>query len=175
MYDTNPDASLLNAFEVELDGATHHLLCFVEPSHALERGIEGRAVLAEFTPDPEGGVDLDSLRINPVFIEAFARFMNEEAARSPDLAAEALNHAGDRLYIIDSRHPGDGDDDPPAGEVVGCFAVDDSGKIVPDSFEYNPEHLWIAPDTGGSSILASRAFHDWLHAGAGEGAGPEDV
>jgi hypothetical protein len=34
-------------------------------------------------------------------------------------------------------------------------------------FEHNPEHLWISPETGTSSILRNRQFYDWLHAQTG--------
>jgi hypothetical protein len=163
----DPNPSLINAFEVELEGSIRHFLCFVDPALAEERGIDGRSVLGEFTPGPDGGLDLDSLKINPHFIEAFEQFMNEEAARSPELAQEARSHPGDWLYVIDSRHQGDPDDDPPASEVVGRFAVDETGQIVPDSFQYNRQHLWFSPDAGGSSILANRPFYDWLQLRAG--------
>jgi hypothetical protein len=155
--------SLLNVFEVELEGSVRHLLCFIDPVLAGARGIDGRSILGEFTPGPDGELDPGSLQVNPQFIEAFEQFMNEEADRAPELSDEARNHPGDRLYLIDSRHPGDPHADPPASEVIGGFEVDETGRIVPDSFQYNPGHLWFSPDTGGSSLLVNRQFYDWLN------------
>jgi hypothetical protein len=48
--------------------------------------------------------------------------------------------------------------------AAGSFAIDTSSQIVPGSFGQNPEHLWISPETGTSSILWNRHFYDWLHA-----------
>jgi hypothetical protein len=161
--------ALLNVFEIERDGAVLRLLCFIDPVLAGARGIDGRSVLGEIDPSAAGGLEPGTLQINPDFIEAFEQYMNEEGAHSADLVDEARNHPSDWLYIIDSRHPAEPDDeeDPPASEVVGCFAVDDTGQIVPRSFQYNRNHLWIHPEFGPSSILASRPFYDWLHRDAG--------
>jgi hypothetical protein len=155
--------SLLNVFEVEHEGSIRHLLCFIDPVLAGARGIDSRSILGALTPRPDGALDPSALQINPEFIEAFQHFMNEHAVRSPELAQEARNHPGDWLYVIDSRHEGDPQADPPASEVVGCFAVDETGQIVPNSFQYNRQHLWFSPDTGGSSLLMNRHFYDWLH------------
>jgi hypothetical protein len=154
---------LLNVFEVELDGATHHLLCLIDPVLAGARGIDGRAVIGDFTPAPDGGFDPGTLRVNPVFIEGFQQFMNEEAARAPELAQGSRDHPDSRLYVIDPRLAREFQDDPPVGEIVGHFVVDEDGQIVPGSFRYNPGHLWFSPETGSSGILANRRFYDWLH------------
>jgi hypothetical protein len=157
--------SLLNVFEVERDGAMHHLVCFLDPVLAGARGIDGRAVIGEFTPAPNGDFDHESFQVNPEFIAAFEQFMNEEAARSSELANQARNHPGGRLYIVDARHPGDPRDDLPTSEVAGSFTVEETGQIVPGSFQYNHDHVWFHPDTGSSSLLANRQFYDWLHLG----------
>ena len=47
--------------------------------------------------------------------------------------------------------------------MIGGFAIDEAGQIVPGSFQYNPAHLWFNPETGSSSILVNRKFYDWLH------------
>ena len=47
---------------------------------------------------------------------------------------------------------------------MGCFAVDGSGQIVPNSFMYNENHRWLEPASGVSGVLEDRRFYDWLHA-----------
>ena len=53
--------------------------------------------------------------------------------------------------------------DPPTEDILGSFAVDGDGRLIPDSFRYNPGHLWFHPQTGPSGLLSDRKFHDWLH------------
>jgi hypothetical protein len=160
-----PDAtlSLINVFEVQIEGATRHLVCFIDPVLAGARGIDGRAVLGEFTPGPDGGFDPRTFRANSQFIEAFQEFMNQEIAGSSDLAREARNNPGGQLNIVDARHPSSARGEPPATELLGEFSIDETGKIIPGSFLHNQAHLWFHPQSGNSSILRNRAFYDWLH------------
>lgn len=160
---TTPGLPLLNVFEVEADGARRHLVCFLDTVLAGVRGIDVRSVVGEFVPGPEGGFDPGTFRVNPDFVEAFTRYMNEEAARSPEVVDQARSHPGEWLYIVDPRHRGPSDSDPPAADVVGCFAVDGSGQVAPGSFQYNTNHAWIDPARGVSGLLSDRRFYDWLH------------
>ncbi len=50
-----------------------------------------------------------------------------------------------------------------AGDLLGCFAVEDAGQIAPGSFQYNRNHLWFHPDSGVPGHLADRQFYAWLH------------
>jgi hypothetical protein len=156
---------LLNVFEVERDGVVHHLLGLIDPVLAGARGIDIRSILGEFTPGADGGFDPRSFQVNPEFIAAFQRFMNDVSAQAPELVEQARNHPGGWLDVIDSRFPNDPHLDPPPSEVVGHFTVDETGRIIPNSFQYNPQHLWFNPDTGRSQILDNRQFYDWLHRG----------
>jgi hypothetical protein len=160
--------SLLNVFEVEIDGTTRHLLCFMDPVRAGAEGLDTRAVLGEVTPDDRGGFDVGTLELNPDFIETVEMFMNEQGSRSPELIREASTCPGDWLYVLDPRYNADLDlaidEEPPAVEILGCYAVDETGQIVPGSFQYNRNHLWFNPDSGASSLLNDGAFYDWLHA-----------
>jgi len=155
--------SLINMFEVEMGGASRHLICFIDPALAGARGIDGRAVLGEYTPGPGGEFDARSFQANPQFIAAFQQFMNEEVAQSAELANEARNNPGGRLHIVDARHQANPGGAPAASELIGMFMIDETGQIVPGSFQHNQAHLWFNPDTGGSSVLANRRIYDWLH------------
>ncbi len=115
-------------------------------------------------------VDFDpgALRINPIFIETLEEFMNDEATRAPELADLAHAESSGSLEIIDARYrPHDDANDPPEAEVVGGFAIDETGTIVPGSFQYNPAHLLFHPETGALGLFASRRFYDWVHGLAG--------
>ena len=155
--------SLINMFEVQMGGAIRHLVCFIDPVLATARGIDGSAVLGEYTPGPGGAFDPQTFQPNPQFIAAFQRFMNEQVAGSPELASEARKNPGGRLHIVDARHQANPDGEPPASELIGLFTIDESGQIVPGSFRHNQAHLWFNSETGGSSVLANRQFYDWLH------------
>jgi hypothetical protein len=90
--------------------------------------------------------------------------MNDEASRLPEIVAQAREHRGGWLYVIDPRHP---DDDagaePPARDVLGGFRVDENGRILPDSFRYNPGHRLFDPAAGVSGLFSDRRFYDWMH------------
>jgi hypothetical protein len=154
---------LINVFEVQREGATQHLIGFIDPILAGARGIDARAILGEFTPGADGDFDPRTFQANPRFIAAFEEFMNEVAARSAELMDEATKHPGGRLNIVDGRYLSNAPGDPPGAELIGRFAIDEAGRIVPGSFQHNPDHAWFHPETGTSSILRNRQFYDWLH------------
>jgi hypothetical protein len=155
--------SLINVFEVQREGGIQHLIGFIDPVLAGARGIDARAILGEFTPGADGDFDARTFRANPQFIAAFEQFMNEVAARSSELMTEAGKHPGGRLNTVDGRYRGEPYGDPPTAELLGRFAIDDAGQIVPGSFQHNPDHVWFHSETGTSSILLNRQFYDWLH------------
>jgi hypothetical protein len=157
------ELSLLNIFEVEYEGELRHFVCFLDSALAGARGIAPESIVGEFTPGPDGAFDLGTFRVNPAFINAFIRYMNVETAYAPDLEREAEELRDDRLMLLDPRHASNLSAEPTVSEVIGCFDVDSHGKIVPESFQYNPEHLWIDPKTGVSAYLHDRAFYDNLH------------
>ena len=163
----DPALSLLNYYEIDADGVTRHLLCFLEPVRAGAEGIAVRSIVGDFTPGPDGAFDAATFRANPQFIAALTDYMNLEADRSPEIIAQARAQPSVWLYLIDPRNPDPNGDIPPT-DLVGCFAVDDVGQIVPSSFQYNTNHAWIDPSSGPSGILADRRFYDWLHATNGD-------
>jgi hypothetical protein len=155
--------SLLNLFEVEHEGSTRHVVCFLDSVLAGARGIDSRSVIGEFQPGASGEFDLASFRLNPEFVEAFTQYMNAEAIRAPEIVGQARDHASGWLYLVDPRAPDPAADELPAGELLGCFAVDSEGQLVPNSFQYNSNHLWFDPSSGVSGVLSDRGFYDWLH------------
>ncbi|HEX8202444.1 MAG TPA: hypothetical protein VF590_18345 [Isosphaeraceae bacterium] len=153
----------LTQYEVEVEGSTRHFVAFIAPELAQARGLDSASLVGEFTPGPDGGFDVRTFRLNSGFSAALVRYMNEEASRLPEIAAEARAHRGGWLFLIDPRHPDDPNAAPPDGDVLGGFAVDDAGGIVPDSFRYNPHHRLFDPDSGESGLFADSRFYDWLH------------
>jgi hypothetical protein len=158
---------LLNVYEVVVDGRQRHLVCFLDPVLAGARGIDHRAVVGEFTPGPGLAFDPSTFRLNPAFVETVTGYMNEEAGRSDDLKRDARGQPGGWLYVLDPRYTGGPDEEPPAADLLGCFAVDGSGQIVPNSFLYNEKHRWFGEASGVSGVLSDRRFYDWLHSAAG--------
>lgn len=154
---------LVNVFEVDSGGVHHHLICFLDVILAGSRGIDARSVIGQFTPTREGAFDLETFQVNPNFIEVFVQYMNEVASLAPEIIREAANRSSDWLYLLDPRTPGEFSEDPRASDLIGCFAVDETGQIVPRSFQYNREHRWFDPLRGVSGALSDRAFYGWLH------------
>ena len=164
MPDPREPLPLLNVFEVADDqGGTRHLLAFIEPVRAGSAGIDSRSIVGEVTPDDEGGYDPRSLRLNPEFIEAFTAYMNEVIAVEPQIVDQARDQPSGWVYVIDPRHVDDPGVPTPASEVVGAFAVDEAGQVVPTSFQYNANHALIDQERGMTGLFSDRRFYDWLH------------
>jgi hypothetical protein len=154
---------LLNVFEVDDGPKKRFLVCFLDGIRAGKVGIEGRCVVGEVAPDESGEFHPDTFTLNPEFIAAFTDYMNTEAAREPSLATQARTQPGGWLYVVDPRITDDPAHEPPAEDLVGCFAVDGAGQIVPNSFQYNRQHLIFSPAAGVSGMLGDRRFYNWLH------------
>jgi hypothetical protein len=163
MDDPNPTLSILNVFEIQIEGVNRHLICFLDPILAGAAGIPGKSVVGEYQPGADGQFDLDSFELNPEFVDSYIRYMNEVAIHSPDLVAEATQHESGWLYVLDPRYNLKAGVEPPASELIGCYAVDETGRIAPGSFQYNENHVWFEPESGTSGILSDRRFYDWLH------------
>ena len=154
---------LLNVFDVEIDDGVRRLIGFVDPVRAGAEGIATRRIVGGFTPDPSGTFDPNAFAANPEFLAAVTDYMNGEPSQSAEIVAQALTVPSDWLYILDPRNDSPDDTDPPTPDVVGCYAVDEAGQIVPNSFQYNREHRWFCPEGGTSGLLNDRRFYDWLN------------
>lgn len=155
---------LLNVFEIEVDGRTRYLIGFIDTVLAGAAGLDERSIVGEYTPGPADEFDPASFQSNPAFVEAFIQYMNSEGSHSPELANQAQGYSNGWLYLVDPRSQTPSEAEPPASDLLGGFAVDSAGQIVPDSFRYNPQHLWFNPDNGASGVFSDRKFYDWLHA-----------
>lgn len=166
------DLPLLNIYEIEAEEGTRHLVGFQDPVLAGAVGLASHAMIGEFEPDPGGEFDPETFVLNPEFLEAVVRYMNEQPAITPALAEGARQIPGERLYVVDPRNESSLDEDPPADDVLGYFEVDDAGSIVPGSFSYHDGHVWFSREYGVSGMLSDRRFYEWLHPEA-RGAGPD--
>lgn len=155
---------LLNVYEVTAEGGkTLHLLTFLQADRAADSGIEPRSIVGEVTPTDSGGFDPLSLKLNPEFIEAFAAYMNEVVAGTSPIVEQARSHAPGWVYVVDPRNRDEPGAPMPATDLMGTFAVDEAGNVVPDSFDYNANHALIDTDRGMSGLFSDRRFYDWLH------------
>src|SRR3954454_10734874 len=118
---SQPDASLplLNVYEINQDGVTRHLICFLDPVLAGSRGIEDQMVLGDYQPGLEGAFTPETFRLNPAFVEQFTRYMNEVTIHSRDIQKEAALHKSEWLYVIDPRVRAAGDSEPSASDIIG--------------------------------------------------------
>jgi hypothetical protein len=160
----NEPLPLLNVFEIADDqGGTRHLLAFIEPALASSAGIDPSAIVGEITPTEGGGYDPMSLKLNSEFIEAITDYMNDVQAVEPVIIEQARIQPSAWVYVIDPRNAEPPGVEPHAGDVVGAFAVDDSGQVVPRSFQYNVDHALIDQERGMTGLFHDRRFYDWLH------------
>ena len=156
------ESSLLNIFEVSMNGETRQLLCFLEPGDLGEDGISPEAIVGELHPDDDSEEDQE-FDLNPAFVQALVEFMNHEAIYSEGLIDQAKQAGKGWLYLLDPRNATPPDQEPPVGDLLGAFAVGEDGTIVPDSFQYNEQHLFFDPVHGQSGIFSDQRFYDWLH------------
>jgi hypothetical protein len=155
--------ALLNIYEVESEHGPASLLCFLDPVLAGAKGIETRSVVGEYVARGDEGFDPDAFRVNPAFVEALTGYMNEEAAASGGIAEQARDVTSGWLYVIDPRDRTPEGTEPDPANVLGAFAVDDSGQVVLGSFQYNAKHAMFHREHGTSGLLFDRSFYDWLH------------
>ena len=155
--------ALLNVYEVETDKGTTALLCFLDPVLAGAKGIDGRSVVGEYVAREGEGFNPEGFRVNPTFVEALTGFMNEETAETEGIAAQAREITSGWLYVLDPRDRSDPGAEPHPANVLGAFAVDDAGQVVPGSFQYNANHKMFDREHGTSGVLFDRAFYSWLH------------
>jgi hypothetical protein len=162
MSNSSETLALLNVYEIVIEGSTRHFVCFLDPVLAGVRGIDQRTVVGEFTPGANRSFDPSTFRLNPEFVDSLTRYMNEDAALTTEVIRQAAEQPGQWLYVLDPRYVGNEIDEPNGEDLLGCFAVDGSGQIVPNSFMYNENHRWFEPDSGISGVFSDRRFYDWL-------------
>ncbi|MFM7318869.1 MAG: hypothetical protein ACKO5E_18140 [bacterium] len=161
---TTPNAlPLLMVYELDDSSGHHHVICFQDPVHAGSVGIDVRSIVGRFQPGPEGQFNPATFQFNLAFVEEVSRFMNQVLIHNPYLRDEARNSPDGRLEVIDPRCFLSDLPEIPIYNILGWFAVDAQGQIMPDSFLYNHNHVWFDPESGTSGLLASRPFYDFLH------------
>jgi hypothetical protein len=154
---------LLNVFDIETENGPTSLLCFLDPVLAGIKGIEPRSIIGLYGAAEGEDFNPDTFEVNPAFVESITGYMNEEAATSKEIVEQAAALPEGWLYIIDPRDPNEGQGDPPAGNLLGAYAVDDAGQIVPNSFQYNKNHALFDRTHGLSGVLYDKKFYKWLH------------
>ena len=158
-----PDLPLLNIFEVQDGGKTRHLVGFLDTILAGAIGIPSHAMVGDFDPDGQGEFDPQTFRLNPEFVTAVTAYMNGGPSLDPGIAEQAAAIPGQWLYVVDPRNTTDPEEDPPPADVLGCYAVDEAGQVVPKSFQYNKNHRWFDPEAGVSGMLVDRRFYEFVH------------
>ena len=155
--------SLLNIYEFEEDGRTRNVVAFMDPVLAGSVGLWSGAFVGDFTPAPDGDFDPNTFFPNPEFIEGVTGFMNSQPGNLSQLEASARTMASEPLFLVDPRCEIEPHEEPEPEDVLGHFMVDTDGTIVPNSFIYNPKHVWFSRTLGVSGLLADRTFYEFLH------------
>ena len=125
------------------------LVGFLDPVLAGSRGIDPRARSSARSrrgrtgfrpPDvpPQSGIRRRLHRVHE---------REPRAARPSSSPQAAGSRAGGSTSSIPAARTIPPRPTRPPSEMVGCFAVDDAGQIVPNSFQYNKNHAWFDPET----------------------------
>jgi hypothetical protein len=149
-------------YELNDESGEHHVICFQDPVHAGSKGIDVKSIVGRYLPDAKGQFDPAAFQFNTAFVNQVADFMNSVVSNDQQLVEEAKRVTEGRLEVIDPRCENDQISEIPLSEIVGWFAVDPSGQILPDSFLYNHNHTWFDPSSGTSGLLKLRRFYDFL-------------
>lgn len=158
------ELSLLNVFEVDQDGERVHLLCFAEAVLGGAQGLAHECVVGEIAPDEDGALLPEGLMVNPLFVGALEGYLNHMSTVRPELATQGAAAKGDpRLVLLDPRFAGGPEDEPPIEDVLGSYALEPDGAILPDSFVYNHAHRLFDPNRGPSGLFHDLKFYEWLH------------
>jgi hypothetical protein len=152
-------------YELDDSSGKHHVICFQDPVHAGSVGVDVRTIVGRYFPNDSGEFDPATFQFNTAFVEVVTAFMNSVVIDAPGLVDEAKHVAGGRLEVIDPRCSASELTEVPMSEIVGWFAVDDTGTMLRDSFLYNHNHAWFEPRFGTSGLLGLRAFYDFVHGG----------
>ncbi len=155
--------ALLNIFEVQEGDRVRHVIGFQDAMLAGARGLTSHAMVGEYTPGANGEFDPATFRVNQEFIVAFVAYMNKRAQESDEFVESALQRPGEPLYVIDPRFSGQADDEPVSADILGWYAVDAAGAVVPNSFTYNSQHAWFSMGSGASGVFHDRNFYAALH------------
>lgn len=154
---------LLMVYDLNDTSGRHHVICFQDPVHAGSVGVDVRTIVGRFFPSDTGSFDPSTFQFNTGFVLAVTDFMNQVVINDPGLNEEAKQVAGGRLEVIDPRCMSDQLTEVPMSEIVGWFAVNESGGIIGESFLYNHNHVWFEPRFGTSGLLSLRTFYDFVH------------
>jgi hypothetical protein len=161
---SDSSASLLNVFNVEHNGETIHLLCFVDPAIATAEGLSEEWIVGELDPDETGELRPEGLRVNPEFVLALSGYLNHLPSTRPQIVEQGRAARGDeRLVLLDPRFQGGPADEPPFEDVLGSYKLESDGEIVSGSFVYNSAHRLFDPVRGPSGLFFDLLFHEWLH------------
>ncbi len=153
----------LNVFEVETEAGPKSFLCFLDPVLAGIKGIDPHAIVGPLSAATGEEFNPDEFTVNPGFVDSFTHFMNDHAAQTPEIIAQAAAVASEWLYVLDPRDQAEDAEEPETVNVLGAFAVDEAGQIVPGSFQYNKNHTLFDRMHGISGILRDQQFYKWLH------------
>ena len=161
-------AALLNIYDVETEKGPARSSASSTPCSPGPRGSTTRSVVGDY-------VDRRGRRVRPRRLPG-----QPGVRRGPD----RLHERGDRrdprrsparpgrsgATGSTSSTPATGPTPRPSrrpANVLGAFAVDDAGQVVPGSFQYNANHRMFDREFGTRALLFDRAFYDWLHATSG--------
>ncbi len=150
---------LLNIYDLETeDGVVSVSSASSTPVLAGAKGIEAQSIVGDHVTNAEGDFDAEAFQVNPAFVEALTDFMNEETGGRVrgDLGPRPGAVTSEWLYVVDPRDRTAPEHEPPASNVLGAFAVDDTGQIVPGSFQYNANHRMFDRRYGTSGLLFER-------------------
>jgi hypothetical protein len=127
------------------DGVKDYVTCLPH-GQVFTHGLPPEAIVGMLLRplDPSEGITPAVFARNRVFVDYLHGVIARRGPGLPGLMAEARQQGDGWVYIIDQRTRDPRGRVPPE-DIVGGFAVA-GGRIVPDSYRPNPNHLTLSAD-----------------------------
>ena len=158
---TNPEKEV-SIFTVNLGGREREMVSLISGEWLFKHGygLAGEAILGILLhPTSEGGSFIpDNFRQNLQFVRLLHKFLSQQVLKEPGLTEAAHTQREGYIYIIDRRAV-DPQGEVPPEDIFGCFTVNE-GKIVPDSYQRNHNHLLLTEN--GFFLLPTPALDNSL-------------
>ena len=122
------------------NGVQSNYLSFLEPEHVYQYGLAGEAIIGEV--DSSLSISPGHFARNSVFKDFLHRVIARVASTLPELQWQASQEPDGSLFIIDARVADPNGDILPE-DILGVFRVT-NGKIVPGSYQMNPNHQLVS-------------------------------
>jgi hypothetical protein len=130
-----------NIFSVKTPEGQFNVVSFASPADVAARGIPQQAIIGVLPPSVVA-IDQSTIKLNASFVLFLHTVIAKYGPTAPTLMDKAVQIDRGSIAVIDARTSTQGD--PKESEnVFGVFQAKD-GRIIPDSYQPNPDYLLVS-------------------------------